>query len=1059
LVLIIKKFEEIVDKYPGNTAVKTNTVTFTYRQLDACANRAAKEIAGIDTQILKQRPQVALLFEHGAGVIAAILAALKAGRTYVPLDAAYPLKRLAYMLEHSLCGVILTDDENAETAARLAAQLPGDPPTAVINTDTLDDWRNCLERPSRLSNGQDKPAYILYTSGSTGKPKGVMQTQKNIMYFTRQWIRHFDIRQSSRLSLLTSFSHDQSVQDVFSALLSGACLFPFYVKQETHVYGLYNSLLTEKVTHWHSVPTLFRFFTNTFTQKDRFPDLAHLILGGEAVREHDLAMARTYFPNAAFSVIYGQTESSVNSICHLSPGDSFKKVTSGEPMEDTRILLVDEEGNEAGEMGVGEIVVAGGHLSPGYWRDQDMTDDAFDLDDELGRLYWTGDMGRRTANGQIKLTGRKDNQVKIRGFRVELGEIESTMMQLDAVTEAAVLIHEQENNQHLICAYYTASQPLGQTLLREYLEKRLPDYMAPAYFMLMDKMPLTSSGKIDRRQLPEPGQTGKTQYEPPRDEIEKKLVRIWEDVLEVKQVGINDNFIDLGGHSLMVITIITRIHQEMQVELNLNDVFDNPTVYRLAQVIRDAAAPAVTRTAADLLPAEEKHFYPTSSAQKRLFIWQQKYPGHINYNMVRALILEGNVDEKRLEATFVKLTERHEPLRTSFHLHADEVVQTVHPSRDIPFKMKPLQCEYSQSRIDEEIKRFVRPFDLSAAPLFRVSWIRFPDKEDINYLLFDIHHIIFDQISLQLFSSDFGAFYNGGRPGPLTVQYKDYVEWQQQHFNRARFNENEEYWLKQMKAFTFTRIPADNISAYKNMQGRMESGVISGEDYERLGTYCMSRRITRFTFLISLLAIVLAGETGQDDITVGAPVSLREHPKLQHVLGMFLNVVLIRSNLDKDANFQDFLEANKKTVLDGLERSSYPFESLAAKLKEQGDARQEDLFSVLFNYTPQPEPRKEPGGNGGGEIAISTYIARGGTPRFDITFYAMEGNQKIDLLIDYKSNIYYPQTIKDFLNRFTNALNMVLDDETVTIRQLIRQQPPEEPDEFATAMEEQDFLS
>ncbi|MCP5105877.1 MAG: amino acid adenylation domain-containing protein, partial [bacterium] len=670
--MIIKKFEEQMERFCDRTAVKTAARELTYRQLDEYVNRVAHAIIAKSAG----EQQVALLFEHGIFMIVGALGTLKADKTYVPMDISYPEKRLLYLLENSGTDLILTDGRNLSLAQALSGRAGGKP--AVLNIEDMDGKFPIT--PVQREVSEERNAYILYTSGSTGKPKGVYQTLRNMWYYIRNWIERFSITEFDRMSLLTSFTHDGAVQDIFAALLSGACLYPYSMKNRGSVEELYMLLVKERITIWHSVPSLYRFFAETLTEKDLFYDIRWVLLGGEPLREHDLTLFKSYFPKALLANVYGQTESSVSTICTISREDTFDDVSLGRPLDKTEILLVDEEGDIVETMGVGEVVVSCDHIAPGYWRDPGNSESVFTRDDELGRLYWTGDMGRLTAEGFIKVMGRKDFQVKVRGFRVETGEIETVLLRHNSVKEVITIAKPDEEGDNYLCAYIVANETIAPEELRRYLALELPDYMVPRYFMFLEKMPLNPTGKIDRRQLPEPEEAmvSESVYEAPSNETEKRVAEIWQEVLGVEKVGIHDNFIELGGHSLLVISIISRIHQAFDVELQLSDVFENPTVKELSLLI----AASEENVFSTIESTEKKEYYPVTSDQKRMFVLDQFEGIGVTYNLMGIMALEGNVNPQRFEQTFQALVRRHEAFRTSFRLIAEELVQVIHEKVD-----------------------------------------------------------------------------------------------------------------------------------------------------------------------------------------------------------------------------------------------------------------------------------------------------------------------------------------------------------------------------------------
>jgi len=600
--MIIKNFEEQVEKFPGRNAVITDKIRLTYRELNRYSNRLANTIIGIDQGSGKEiinRQNTALLFEHSADMIIGVLGALKAGKVYVPLDVTYPENRLTYMLEHSESYLVLTNTRNQALAERLTTALKQ--PPEIVNIDTIvTDTGIPAENLQRECSGE-RLAYILYTSGSTGWPKGVVQDHQNVCYYIRNWTERFSITHEDRMTLFSAFSHDGAGQDMFGALHNGAALYPFNILSRPNIAELSAWLKEEKITIWHSVPTLFRYFLNTLSDDDieRFIDLRYTLLGGEAIRDHDIQMFQRFFPHSILANVYGQTESSVNSIWQIRPGDVVEHMLIGDPLDRTEIFIVNEKDEIVEDLGTGEIVVSCDHLALGYWKDKATTGKVFSHDPELGKLYSTGDLGRLLADGRIEFMGRKDGQIKIRGFRVEMGEIETRLLNHPAIKEAVVTAKEDEEHMVHLCAYIVPADSRRGTseianftvsAMREYLSGELPEYMIPSYLVQMEKLPVTPNGKIDRKRLPEPEhlrpQLGVT-YVSPKTGKEKEVSAIWKEILKLDQVGIKDNFFDLGGTSFDILKIMKKVHEVFHLDVPVVTIFRYPTVGSFAAYLEE----------------------------------------------------------------------------------------------------------------------------------------------------------------------------------------------------------------------------------------------------------------------------------------------------------------------------------------------------------------------------------------------------------------------------------------------------------------------------------------
>jgi amino acid adenylation domain-containing protein len=883
----------------------------------------------------------------------------------------------------------------------------------------------------------DTIAYIMYTSGSTGRPKGVIQTHKNVLYYTRNWTRLFSITASDRMTLFSSFCHDGSVQDMFGALLNGAALYPYDVKNREECVQLSEFLLKEKITIWHSVPSLFTYFANTLTGEEKFPGLRFILLGGEVLREHEINIAGKFFPYSLLVNVYGQTESSVNSVWGIRGEDSTmnmnSKVLIGDPMDETEILLVDAEGNEVDVFEQGEIVVCSDYLSPGYWRDPEATRKTFSRDEDLGRLYWTGDLGRLLPGGGIEFTGRRDSQIKIRGYRIELGEIENLLLRHEKVHEAVVVARERSDNEKYLVAYYTLSHASPSTSpqnpakmvktseLRNYLAEELPDYMIPSVFMQLDQFPLTQSKKIDRRSLPEPeGLESAGEYAPPRTRLEEKMVHIWADLLELEKVkiSINANFFELGGHSLKVIALVGRVHKELNVKIPLDRVFKTPSIRELVEFIQESTNTGTgpENRYISIQPAEAKDCYALSSAQRRLYALQQMEPQSTSYNMIQVIpIEEVFADRKKLEQTFKRLIERHESLRTSFEIAAGEPVQKIH--KEVEFKITNYKSQITNNREDKN-HHWVRAFDLSKAPLLRVGL--FKTDETRHLLVVDMHHIISDAISHQVLQKDFVTLFHGEELPTLKLQYKDYSDWQDSDRQRKAMVQQEAYWMKLFEAplpvlNLLTDFPRPEFQDFEGAAIHFSIGKTMSDD---LKAFALKQNVTLQMLMVAIFHVMLSKISGQEDIITGTTISGRGHADLERVIGLFANTLALRTFPAGEKAFQQFLTEIKDISMQAYQNQDYPFEDLVKKVTSCRDMSRNPLFDVMFEMrTPdnqEPHQKKK-----SRNIDIET-------SKFDQDWVGMETAEGMDFTVTYSKKLFCRETIELMTNQFMALIEDVL---------------------------------
>ncbi|HLP46771.1 MAG TPA: condensation domain-containing protein [Candidatus Kapabacteria bacterium] len=1054
--MIIKKFIEQVERFYEKTAIKKGDKELSYGQLNEYSDKIARGIAdaaGVTVtggQILpgkehqqQEIQQVALLFEHGIDMIAALLGVLKTCKAYVPLDIFYPLKRQLYIVENAGIQLLLTNNVNFQKAQELIRQaaLTGREIRILNIDDTGSDDTAPFIRPETAENVEtagDRIAYILYTSGSTGKPKGVYQTHRNVLYYTRNWIRRFSLTPGDRMSLFTSFTHDGCVQDIFSALLSGACLYPYSLKEGGSLEGLYLLLFKEKITLWHSVPSLYRFFGNSLTEKDQFYDLRWLLLGGEPLREYDLRLYRDYFPNARLGNVYGQTESSVNAIFIFDRKTTYEDMYLGEPLDETQIMLIDENGNQVETMGIGEIVVASHYLAPGYWRAAETGSPVFTYDEEMGTLYWTGDQGRLTAEDRIKIMGRTDFQVKVRGFRIETGEIETALLNYRSVKEAVVIAKPETEGDNYLCAYLVTggNEDLSPGELRKYLAEELPDYMIPRYFTFLEKMPLNFSGKIDRQSLPDPQEEPGVEmvYAAPTNEIETKVAEIWQEVLGVEKVGIDDNFIQLGGHSLLVISIISRVHQEFDVELQLMDVFTNPTVRELAQLVRDT----MPSLFAPIEPAEEKEYYVLTSGQERIFILNHFEGIGTTYNITGTIPLGGDFDLQRFEQTLCALIKRHESLRTSFREVNGQPVQVIH--KEVDFQIPYIDAGEKSREI---VRDFVRPFDLSCAPLLRASIVKPAQNEFL--LLLDTHHIISDGVSYEILIKEFSNLYEGEELPQLKLRYRDYAEWEKDYAFSGRLKKQEEYWLEIFKG----ELPVLNLPLnyprpeVQDFTGDIVLFALEQEIAGKIDQLVKETGTTLFMVLLTMYYILLYKYTGQEDIIIGTINAGRNHVDLENVVGMFVKTLPLRNRPAAGKTFDSLLQEVKINTLKAFEKQDYPFSQLVKELSIDTGRSRNPLFDAAFVLQSKLIIKEKRTFKLLSELPPSSSFSHSSpygyqikTAKFDLTFEAIEGSNGIFCTFQYCSKLFKRETIQLMKERFLILVKNILNNRQAKIQDL-----------------------
>jgi amino acid adenylation domain-containing protein len=579
---IPERFEKIVRQYPDRLAIKTRNHSLTYRELNRHANRLARRV--LDNRGPASEP-VPLLMEQDAPVIAAMLGILKAGKFYVPLDPSLPHLRMQSILEDLHTTYLVTNRKNAA----LANSVTG----AALNLVNIDELDSSINDDPGIPAPPEALCWVIYTSGSTGKPKGVMQNHRNVLHFMMNYTNALHICADDRLTMLYSFSVNGGAHDVFAALLNGAALFPLDLKEDGFTQ-LPEWLIQEKITIYHSVPTVFRQFIDGLMAPREFPDIRVVRLGGEPVYRRELEFYKKHFSERCILVNrLGSTETGSLRMYFVNKESqiSGNLVPVGYPVADNEVFLVDDAGQQiTGDEG--EIAVKTRYISPGFWGRPDLTEAVFLRAPGAGdeRIYRTGDLGRMLPDGCLLHLGRKDFFVKIRGYRIEIDEIEAALRECPGIREAVVVARSNNSGDERLAAYLVPNALPGPKAgeLRRLLNKKLPDYMIPHDFVTIQAIPLTDTRKLDRKALPVPGTSRPeltTAYAAPSTSIEKELAQIWAEVLSVDEVGIHDDFFELGGHSLSATRIISRVVRAFKLQLPIRALFDSPTIAAMSAVI------------------------------------------------------------------------------------------------------------------------------------------------------------------------------------------------------------------------------------------------------------------------------------------------------------------------------------------------------------------------------------------------------------------------------------------------------------------------------------------
>jgi amino acid adenylation domain-containing protein len=1002
--VIHQLFAKQVRNRPDRIAAIHKDEKLTYKGLNEKSNRVAAVLR--QTHVCPN-DIVALIMAPSTDMIAVILGVLKAGGAYLPIDPDSPPDRIKYMLADSSARVLISHKGLA-----LDLCFRGD----WLDIDSLNPDEDGFTDPEIINSSRDL-AYVIYTSGSTGKPKGIMTQHGNVIAYTDAFYRKVEITADTIMLQQASYTFDVFVEEVFPVLLRGGrIVIPDH-------FEIIDARLLSRFIIGHNINTVdcSPLLLNELNILNNIEGVHTFISGGDVLKkeyiDNFLGRARVY--NS-----YGPTESTICVTYHECSPEDPPTIPIGKPLANYKTYILDRHSKLLPPGVPGELCVSGAGVSRGYLNCPLLTREIF-VDNPLvpgESLYKTGDLARWRFDRNIEFLGRIDHQVKIRGYRIELGEIENQLLKVNGLKEVVVTAKGEEDLEKYLCAYIVSEQKIDIAALRKSLVKELPDYMIPTYFVPLESIPLTERGKIDRKALPDPNVNIGEDFVAPGDEVEKELAAIWSEVLgiEYEKVSINDNFFLSGGHSLKATLLVTRIHKAFDVKVPFSVVFKTPTIKELGVYIKIEKRYSYTA----IEPTALKEYYALSPAQKRIYILQQMDEGNISYNGPEMAVLEGNLDKAKIEDVFRKLIKRHESLRTSIILVDDEPFQKIY--NDVDFEMEYVETVPEDAQ--KFLNSFVRPFDLSRAPLFRVRLVKVGEIRHI--LMVDIHHMISDGTSQEIFISDFLDFYAGEGPTPLRIQYKDYSEWRNSRGEAEieREKKQEEFWLKQFQdGVPVMNLPTDYVRpALRSFGGNIKRFAISREETDALNALTREEETTLFIVMVTLFNVFLSRLSGQEDIVIGTPVAGRNHADLETTIGMYVNTLALRNYPSGTKTFKEFILEVKERALQAFDNQDYQFEDLVDKIVKKRNPNRSTVFDVMFALQNMD--------TWNGEIPGLKVIPNHeykfesfNISKFDLAYAADVVDGCLSFYLEYSTDLFKPETIdlyNDYLKQIISAVLM-----------------------------------
>ena len=955
-------FEAQVQRQPNAIAVEFDDAVLTYEELNRRSNQLAHHLQqrGVGSEQL-----VGICVDRSFEMIIGLLAILKAGGAYVPLDPHYPDERLSVLVADTGINLILTQSHRVARWEEFPVEM-------VILDDNSPVWsREACENLSSPVQA-DQLAYVIFTSGSTGRPKGVAMEHGALTNLICWQNSQSSLGSGSRTLQFASLGFDVSFQEIFSTWCSGGTLVLVDEMTRRDMNLLMRLIDRERIERLFVPYVVLQQLTEVVMDTEGSgSSLREVVTAGEQLQvTPQLVQFFQQITHCRLINQYGPTEAHVVTSYELTGDRQLWPALPpiGRPISNIQIYVLDSRMQPVPAGVSGELYIGGIGVARGYLNNAELTSEKFVPDPFSpvpgGRMYRTGDQGRWRSEGVLEFQGRLDHQVKYRGFRIELGEIESVLNRCPQVSQSIVMLREDRPGEKRLVAYLVPVDPssVSPRDYREFARQRLPEYMIPTSWVILDSLPLTVNGKIDRKALPVPGLEGVESGEAriaPRTPLEEILAEGWKQVLRVDEVGVDENFFELGGHSLLAIRLVSYIRSALEMEIPIRSVFEHPTISGLATLI-DSTRRSGNESSADLplRVVDRTEPLPMSYAQERMWFLDRYEENHFTYNVPWCWKLQGSLNGEVLERCLVALVERHEPLRTTFLEANGKLWQEIQSGSD--FRLEKIDLR-SMALEDRETKarelytsEATRPFDLSGDLMLRGMLIQLGETD--YWLVLVLHHIASDGWSLGVLERELAALYQAylaGEPSPLprlSVQYADYAVWQRQWLQGAFLETQLNYWKRQLAGIpVLLELPTDDPRPDKqefrgaHCEVHLDAGLT-----QSLKDLSRREHVTLFMTLLAGWQVLLSRYSGQRDIVVGAPIAGRQRGEFENLVGFFVNTLVLRADLEQNPTVRELLHQVRDTTLSAYAHQDIPFERLVQELKPHRSLNHSPLFQVMF---------------------------------------------------------------------------------------------------------------
>ena len=1023
-------FEAQAVKSPDAPALRYQDDCLTYRQLNEQANRLAHYLRGngVESDSL-----VGLCVDRGTSMMVAVLAVMKAGGVYVPLSADHPKPRLAQQLANAT--VLITE-------AKFECLMPSFAGPVVLMDRDSEQWsQEPPTNPEPVTNPESL-AYVIYTSGSTGTPKGVAIRHRNLVNYTSFIQRRLELDNCAaplHFATVSTLGADLGNTCIYPSLVSGGCL---------HVIGFDVAADSQRLREYTAkypidvlkiVPSHLTALLNSGGGKDILPR-KYLITGGETLTIP--LMEKIIAAGGACEVLnhYGPTETTIGSLTlclkdYDWTNTSAQTIPIGRPIANTRIYILDPRGAPVPIGVAGELYIGGDGVSVGYVNQPDRTAERFVpehfVPDPEARMYRTGDLVRYLPDGNVEFLGRVDDQVKIRGFRIELGEVESTLLRHGNVSQAVVLAPVDERGERSIVAYVVGTA--GADELRNYLRGQLPDYMVPSAIVELPKLPLNANGKVDRQALPRPDDVQGAKKEPvnPRTPSEEVVAAIWEEVLKRDGIGVEDNFFEIGGHSLLATQIASRLREHFRTPVPVRAVFEAPTIAETAKRMDFARREEQGVLPPAILPVPRNEPLPLSYAQERLWVLDQLEPNTPLYNIPRTLRLRGTLNTGALEKALNEIVRRHESQRTTFTTKDGHPVQVVAPTLTIPLVIRDLTGLPQDERENEArriaAKEGMRPFDLAKGPLVRADLVRISHEDHVLQLT--MHHAISDAWSAGIFLQELAAIYeafSAGKPSPLPelkVQYADYAAQERGWLQGEVLDKQLAFWRERLKGIPpLIDLPLDRPRpSNRTFEGAYDVLHISAEELAEIKRLGRQEGATPFMTLMTVFQALLSRYSGEEQIVVGTDLANRTMPETERMIGFFINLLPVRTDLSGNPTFRELLRRVREGLLESYAHQEVPFPKIVQEIQPERSSAHNPIVQVLFVMQNIPRPRRELAG-----LQVEAFDLQIIQSKFDMAVFIAETPDGLVGYWVYSTELFERLTIQRMIRHYCNLLRSAL---------------------------------